>query len=110
MPRQFRSDMTIIESVGPNAPTVINESGGKQSKCEFAITQIPPLILLDVAKVLQEGSEKYGIDNQYLIPKDEHLNHALIHIFAYLAGDKTDNHLTHAICRLLFATEINRRK
>lgn len=101
--------MVIIDSVSPEAETVINNDGGKQAKCEFDLTLVPPLVLLDVAKVLSEGKNKYGLYNYRKIPINDHMNHALIHIFAHLAGDRSEGstgHLTHALCRLFFAAEM----
>ena len=38
-----------------------------------------------------------------MIPQEEHINHALIHIIAHLAGDTQDEHIDHALCRLMMA-------
>ena len=59
--------------------------------------------VIRVAKVLQFGADKYKANNWRLIPQEEHLNHALIHIVAFLAGDTQDDHLDHALCRLMMA-------
>jgi Domain of unknown function (DUF5664) len=58
-----------------------------------------------LAQVLKDGADKYGPDNWRKIGRADHLNHCLAHIFAHLAGDSGDEHLTHAACRLLFAME-----
>ena len=34
-------------------------------------------------------------------------NHAIQHLYAYLAGDTSDDHLAHAILRAMFAFEVN---
>jgi hypothetical protein len=101
--------MITIDSVSPDAETVVNDNGGLQAKCEFDLTLVPPLVLLDVAKVLSEGKNKYGLYNYRKIPINDHMNHALIHIFAHLSGDRQEGeigHLTHALCRLFFAAEM----
>lgn len=59
--------------------------------------------LIRIGKVLQEGAEKYEPNNWRLIPQEEHVNHALIHLFAAKAGDIQDDHLDHAMCRLMMA-------
>ncbi len=59
--------------------------------------------IIKVAKTLQEGVEKYPTNNWRLIPEEEHINHALIHLVAHLAGDKQDNHIEHALARLMMA-------
>lgn len=61
------------------------------------------------ARVAKEGADKYDETrherNYKKIPVDSHLNHALQHIYAYLAGDESDPHIAHAIVRLMFAYE-----
>lgn len=59
--------------------------------------------LIKIGRVLQEGAEKYEPNNWRLIPQEEHVNHALIHLFAATAGDTQDDHLDHAMCRLMMA-------
>lgn len=59
--------------------------------------------LLTIGKVLQYGAERYAPNNWRLIPREEHLNHALIHLVALLAGDTQDDHKEHAMCRLMMA-------
>lgn len=59
--------------------------------------------LMRIAKVLQYGASRYAPNNWRLIPQEEHINHALIHIIAHLAGDTQDEHIDHALCRLMMA-------
>ncbi len=59
--------------------------------------------ILEIAKVLKEGAEKYESNNWRLIPQEDHLNHALIHYVAYVKGDTQDNHLGHCLTRLMMA-------
>lgn len=59
--------------------------------------------ILTIGKVLQYGAERYSPNNWRLIPREEHLNHALIHLVALLAGDTQDDHKEHAMCRLHMA-------
>lgn len=97
----------IIEGVGPDAETVINNKGGKQSKVPYRMDLIDPYAILKAAKVLAEGAEKYGVDNWRLIPCSDHINHAIVHFYSWLAGDRSDDHLTHALCRAIFAVATN---
>lgn len=56
-----------------------------------------------MTKVLHEGRIKYGSDENWrLIPPREHWNHLVIHAFAWLVGDKSDDHLSHIMCRAMF--------
>lgn len=59
--------------------------------------------IIKIAKVLQYGANRYEPNNWRLIPQEEHINHALIHILAHIAGDTQDNHIDHALCRLMMA-------
>lgn len=60
-------------------------------------------VFIRIAKVLQEGAEKYEPNNWRLIPQEEHINHALIHLFAAELGDTQDNHIDHALTRIMMA-------
>lgn len=60
-------------------------------------------IFLTIGEVLKEGAERYAPNNWRLIPQEEHINHALIHCYAYSLGDRQDNHLEHCMCRLMMA-------
>jgi hypothetical protein len=94
-----------IKGVGKDAPVVTNELGAKQSATQYRMDLLPPLAILAVAEVLKQGAEKYGDNNWRNIPVSDHLNHAIIHAYAYLAGDKQDSHLEHFACRALMALE-----
>ena len=59
--------------------------------------------IISIAKVLQYGASRYEANNWRLIPQEEHINHALIHIIANLTGDTQDDHIEHALCRLMMA-------
>ena len=96
-----------VAGVGPDAPTVINAAGGKQSGSPYRADLLPALAVLAVAGVLKHGADRYGADNWRVIPAVDHLNHALVHIFAWLAGDKSDDHLEHAACRVLMGLEMS---
>ena len=104
----------ILLGVSPDAPVVTNEKGGKQSASPYAFELLPPYAMFQAAEVARHGADKYGEkfgDRNYVkIDSKSHLNHALQHIFAYLAGDTSDNHLAHALVRMMFAVDMDNRE
>lgn len=96
------------KALSNDAPPSVNEQGGKQHHRPFRMQAIPPKAILEVGKVRYIGYNDLGYDdeNYKLIAKEEHIGRALTHLFAYLAGDDSNDHLSHAACRILFALEI----
>ena len=65
---------------------------------------ISPIGLEAVARTCAEGAEKYSDYNwERGMPVHDLLNHALRHIYRYLAGDRSEDHLPHAAWGLLAA-------
>lgn len=95
-----------IEGVSPDQPTIENSKGGRQSNSPYGLTMVPPRAILAESKVLATGATKYGRWNWMAIPIDDHLNHILQHVYAYIAGDRSDNHLANIACRAHFALEL----
>lgn len=102
-----------IEGLGPNSP--IEKNGeGVQSEVKYSFHLLPPLAMARVAAILFSGENKYG-RNQWtkLTDIDNHVGRAIGHCMAYLAGDTQegtpDEHLCHALCRLLFAVDLLER-
>lgn len=92
--------------LSPDAPVEENENGGKQSVVEGLFTEIPPLAMFELAKVMEHGAKKYAPKNWHNIPVESHVNHALMHLFAWLAGDRQEKHLTHVLARAAMAVEL----
>ena len=74
---------------------------------------LPPKAIVEVAKVLTFGAEKYGAENWKELEdlQNRYLAGALRHIFAHMDGEKLDpetglSHMAHALCCLLFKLEI----
>ena len=96
----------MVEGVAPGGEVAVDlVTGAKQSKVRHRCDLMPPLATLHVAEIMHAGSGKYGDWNWWKIPMNELLNHALIHMFAFLAGDTQDDHLGHAACRMMMALE-----
>lgn len=103
--------MANLEGVGKDAPKG-EQGGGQQSLSPYRFDLLPPLALAATAKVLARGAATYGERTWMGITVDSQLNKALQHIYAFLAGDETEEdgdpveHLRHASCRILFALEL----
>lgn len=93
----------MILKVGPDVPTVENEAGVRQAALDYRFDLVDPRAMFALAAVLKRGAEKYGVDNWRGLTTGDHLNHALVHVYAYMAGDTQDDHLSHAFCRLMMA-------
>lgn len=89
--------------MGKDAPMTINEQGAKSAKAFYRFDLLDPHAMFAVTRVLATGAEKYGEDNWRLLGIEDHVNHAIAHLYAWLAGDRTDEHLTNATCRAIFA-------
>lgn len=65
---------------------------------------ISPIGLEAVARTCAEGAAKYDDFNwEKGMPVHDLLNHALRHVYRYLAGDRSEEHLAHAAWGLLAA-------
>lgn len=94
----------MVEGLEPDAPVVVNDKGGKQSYMPYRFDLMDPLAMFEMTKVLREGFEKYGDnENWRMIPIQDHINHLIVHAVAFLAGDTSDEHLSHMMCRAMFA-------
>jgi hypothetical protein len=69
---------------------------------EYRYDLITPIGLARLAKTCKEGADKYG-DNNWLkgMPATVLLNHAIRHLYLYLEGDMTEDHLAHAAWNVL---------
>lgn len=97
----------IVEFAGKDVPTITNARGGSQSHVPVRFDLIDGPALFAMAKVLYEGAEKYGANNWRKIDVEDHLNHLIMHAYAYLSGDRSDEHLSHIMCRAMFAQAVD---
>lgn len=104
---------SVLLGVSPNEPIVTNENGGKQSDTPYGFHLLPIQAMFAAAQTAKYGADKYGetfVNRNYTkISAEEHINHCIQHLYAYLAGDKQDDHLGHAIVRAMFAYEVDHR-
>ena len=74
---------------------------------------LPPNAIMEVAKVLAFGADKYDAENWRKLEdlQNRYTGACLRHVFAHMNNSKLDkethlSHLAHAICCLLFKLEI----
>ena len=95
---------------------VTNAKGGKGSKIYGKMSEVPPLALLEVAKVMAEGAERYpreadGTPNWHKVGCIENLDHGMEHVANFIAARNcyaeqvVPDELSHAACRILMALE-----
>lgn len=79
--------------------------------CGVRYDLIPPAGVRAVAEACALGARKYGVHNwRKGIPASDLVNHALRHVFLWLAGDKEEDHIGHAIWNLMALCEMEARK
>ena len=88
-------------------------TGIKYDSAKPKMNLLPPKAILEVAKVLTFGAEKYDAENWRKLDdlQNRYTAGALRHIFAHMDGEELDSetnlsHLAHAMCCLLFKLEI----
>jgi hypothetical protein len=97
----YKEELSTIET---------NSKGGKQSKLNVRFDLLDPTAMLALGRVLKEGFDTYGKDNWKNIDVDSHLNHAMYHIIMHIAKDTSEEHLHHALCRMMFAVALEGTK
>jgi hypothetical protein len=68
-----------------------NERGGRQSRIKGRFTEVPPEALIEISKVMGEGSKAYprepdGSPNWHKIDCYSNLDHAIEHLANFLAA------------------------
>ena len=71
---------------------------------QYRYDLITPVGLARLAATYHEGAKKYGSYNwEKGMPAHDLINHALKHLFDFLSGDQSEDHLSHAAWNCLAA-------
>jgi len=97
-------------NLSPDAPTVVNANGAKQSENGVRCDLFPARALLHISAILKRGAEKYGENNWYGLSVEECLNHSIAHAYGFLANIAEDDDIGHFACRAVMALELKLRK
>ena len=93
-----------IKGVSKDTEIVQCKNGtGHQSPTHYRFDLLDAKAMFAIAENVSRGAEKYGENDWRGIPVQDHVNKALIHLYADMMGDVQDDHLTHAATRLIFA-------
>jgi len=98
------------EPEAPPTPTDVIETtftGMRQSKTDERYDLIPPEAIYTLAKVLGEGAIKYGDDNWKSGTPNQHIHRVIRHCNLYLMGDTSEDHMAHALTRMVMAFTLN---
>jgi hypothetical protein len=106
--QQSAAHLTLakIRGVGPDVPIEADEKGYRSSPVPYRFDLMPGDALLHMAAIMAAGADSHGANNWRKGNVDNHLNKAMVHVFAYLAGDTSDNHVGHAAWRMMAALEV----
>jgi len=82
-----------------------NTGAVRSADCETARYDfISPIGLRALAKTYAEGANRFGPFNwENGMPATDMLNHAITHIYEFLGGDRTEDHLGHAAWNVIGA-------
>ena len=97
-----------IKGAGKDTPMEMD--GGLTAKIPYRFDLIPPFAMIAIAEVMSEGLKNHEKNGWKKVPEEKHLNNALAHLLFYMAGDRQDDHLEHALCRIAFLVDIKREK
>lgn len=69
----------------------------------YRLDLVDPIAMTNLGRTLEQGLKKYPNQDWKKQSKEEHLNHALVHIYSWFNNKEDMIHLHHAFCRLMFS-------
>lgn len=80
---------------------------GLQTMRPYRADLIDAGAMLALAKVMHDGLATHEPDGWRKLPVASHLGRALVHIWAHLMGDRSNDHLEHGLARLMMALAVH---
>lgn len=95
-----REDVVISPQVAQFATVAVRSADREGERYDL----ISPIAMKRLAQTCDEGAKKYGDFNwEKGMAVSGLLNHAISHIYTYLAGDRSEDHLAHAVWNCMSA-------
>lgn len=101
--------MNGVHGLEPDAPMTTNADGYKTRASPYRFELLPTDAVLAVCAIFTSGAKDHGDWNWLKGDAKHHVGKACTHLCAWLTGDRSDDHLTHAGCRILMAIAIDLR-
>lgn len=97
-------DATKLQGISDHSP---DTADGRQSDVHYRFDLVDPKAMLAMAHIMHGGAKKGRTQDDWKsLTAETHLNHALGHIYAYLAGVDDSDHLAKAMTRCMMAWSI----
>jgi hypothetical protein len=80
---------------------------GRMNRSPYQSELLPAKAILRASEILSKHVTSHGRDGWREIAPDVLVGRALTHLLQWQAGDRSEDHLAHALCRCLMAVELN---
>lgn len=86
------------------------DNNGLAHKVLYRFDLLPMRAIMAAAEVMAKGAEDHPKNGWMKMSVGDLINHALGHIIQFLIGDRGEDHIAHAICRVAMAWEVYNNK